>query len=115
LEIRQKINDELGIGACLNNIALVHYGKEEYDSALEYLEQSLEIAKKLGDQESMASIFNNIGAIYHMKGDLAKAKIFYDKSQNIRAKIGAYIEQPTTPPAPGTTQIIRGGYPNKLG
>jgi predicted ATPase len=111
LEIRQKINDELGIGACLNNIALVHYGKEEYDSALEYLEKSLEIAKKLGDQESMASTLNNIGAIHQMKGDLAKAKIYYDRSQSIRAKIAAYIEVPPAPAPPGTTQIIRGGYP----
>ena len=96
LKIREKIGDELGIGACLNNIALVHYGKEDYESALKYLEKSLEISKKLGDQESSASTLNNIGAIYQNKGDFAKAKSAEKKKQKKRRqrKVFFFIHKP---------------------
>jgi predicted ATPase len=91
LQIREKIGDDQGIGACHNNIGLVHYGKAEYNEALEHLNKSLVLRKQLNDQEGIAATLSNIGAVYQMTGEPDKAREYYSQSEEIRIQIGEPI------------------------
>jgi tetratricopeptide (TPR) repeat protein len=55
MEIDEKIGDQVGIAAALNNIAIILVNKGEYDEALEKYKQSIDINKILGDQRSIAN------------------------------------------------------------
>jgi tetratricopeptide (TPR) repeat protein len=61
------------IARTLNNIAMIHYNKGEYDQAIELYNQSLEISKQLGDQQGIAYTLNNIALIYANKGEYEEA------------------------------------------
>jgi tetratricopeptide (TPR) repeat protein len=50
LKHSDEINDRRMQADALNNMALIHYSRGEYDRALELYNQSLEIARKIGDQ-----------------------------------------------------------------
>ncbi len=47
LSIRKEIGDRVGEGEALNNIAVNYHARGDYDTALEYLEQSMSIRKDL--------------------------------------------------------------------
>jgi predicted ATPase/class 3 adenylate cyclase len=46
---------------------------EEYDQALERLEQSLAMCRRLGDELVEASVLNRLGSVISARGDLARA------------------------------------------
>jgi tetratricopeptide (TPR) repeat protein len=60
LKHSDEINDRRMQADALNNMALIHYSRGEYDRALELYNQSLEIARKIGDQWGIAGTLNNI-------------------------------------------------------
>ena len=81
LEIRKKLeNNEKGIAALLNNIAMVHFDQGEYNKSIEILTQALTIEEKLGNDVSVASSLGNIGLIYREQDEYEMAISYYKKS-----------------------------------
>ena len=84
LHIYEEINDQEGIGNCLNATGLIYLYKNNYTKALYYFTQSLKIREEIGDQQGVASALNNIGNIYAFQGDDTKALDYYSRSLKIR-------------------------------
>jgi tetratricopeptide (TPR) repeat protein len=64
---------------------LIHYGKGEYDKAIEYNEKAMEIwLKSLGNEHpNVALSFYNLGATHQKKGEYDKAIDYYEKAASI--------------------------------
>jgi tetratricopeptide (TPR) repeat protein len=83
-----KINDRSGIASTLNNIAIIHRLKGEYDEALEKYNQSLKIKTELDDGNDIAATLNNIAIIHQVKGEYDKALEKYNQSLKIKTELG---------------------------
>ncbi|NJD51683.1 MAG: tetratricopeptide repeat protein [Candidatus Methanoperedens sp.] len=88
LEIDEKLGDQQGIAANLNNIAVILANKCEYDEALETYKQLMEIIEKFGDHEGLALALNNIALIHQTKGEYNEALEKYNQSMEIDKKLG---------------------------
>jgi len=60
----------------------------EYDSALDYLQQSLEIRREIGDRAGEGTTLSNIGALHHALGEYESALDYLQQSLEIRREIG---------------------------
>jgi len=69
LEICQETDDIRCIAYALNNISLAYISMNDYDRALEFLEQSLDLKKSSNDMYGVATAYNNIGDVYTLKGE----------------------------------------------
>ena len=74
--IRKKINDKVGIGECLNRIALIYNVRGEYEKALDYCLHSISILESENNKLALARSYNHLGILYYILNDLAKAKEF---------------------------------------
>ncbi len=61
--IRETMNDSVGIIAGYNNIANVYYSKEQLDEAINYYEKALQFAIKNKNKESQAGILVNLAGV----------------------------------------------------
>jgi len=75
-------------GTILNNIAVNYIELEEYNKALDYLEQSLVFNLKNENKKETARTYNNIGSVYEKENQLQKAISFLMKSLELRNEIG---------------------------
>ncbi len=75
-------------GTILNNIAVNYTTKNNFNKALEYLEQSLAFNIKSENKKELARTYNNIGVVYENLNQLQKAITFLKKSLNLRVEIG---------------------------
>ncbi|MFK7891894.1 MAG: CHAT domain-containing protein [Granulosicoccus sp.] len=64
----------------------IHLG--DYDTALDYLKQSLEIQQQIGDKSGEGTTLNNISQIYKARGDYDTALDYLKQSLEIRQQIG---------------------------
>ena len=87
LNIREEINDTLGIAMSLGNIGIIHLYLGNYEKARENYFKSLKIFKKENDISGIASAYINIGNIYRVEGDMNMALKYYKKSLVIRKLI----------------------------
>ena len=88
LNIKEKLNNQIGIAVTLHQIAVIHYLRGECEEALEKYNQSLNIKEKFGDQMGIAAILNNIATIHKDKGEYEEALEKYNQSLNIKEKFG---------------------------
>jgi len=65
---------------------LFHTG--DYQTAVDYLEQSLAIFQEIGDRAGEGTTLNNISAIYHAQGDDQTAVGYLEQSLAIQQEIG---------------------------
>ncbi len=86
--IRQReIGDRAGEGATLNNMATAAQARGDYDTALDYLKQSLTITREIGNRVSEGATLNSISQIYHARGDYDTALYYLNKSFAIQREI----------------------------
>lgn len=74
LQIREKIDDTVGVGEALNRISLIYNVKGEYEKALDYCQRAIEILEKEEDRKALARAYNNLGIIYYVLNDYKKAE-----------------------------------------
>ena len=88
LQLRKELNDLVGEGTILNNIATILLEKEKYDEALTHFEQSLAIVQKTGNSKKEALTLNNIGLVYKNQKKYQKALQYLEQSKAIQTEIG---------------------------
>ena len=64
------------------------YKRQDYDTALTYLEQSLAIQREIGDTAGEGATLNNISQIYDARGDYDTALTYLEQSLAIQRAIG---------------------------
>ena len=67
-----------------------------YDTALNYLKQSLTISQEIGDKAGEGTTLDNISHIYHARGDYDTALSYLKQSLAIRQEIGDKAGEGTT-------------------
>ncbi|HEY9850249.1 MAG TPA: tetratricopeptide repeat protein [Leptolyngbyaceae cyanobacterium] len=87
LEIRQTINDKVGVAATLDNIGEVYTSLSNYDKALENLQQAFDIRQQLNDQAGIGETLNNQSYVYRLLGDYPKALALPQQALRIAKQI----------------------------
>ena len=80
LEIRQSLNERLGIAATLNALGNLATQQKDHTLAQQRYEASLAIQRELGNQKGIATSLNNLGNSAMYRGDTAAAVPFYEES-----------------------------------
>ncbi|MCK5521805.1 MAG: tetratricopeptide repeat protein, partial [Thiomargarita sp.] len=80
----------------MNNISQVFKAQGDYETALDYLQQSLQISREIGDRAVEGATLNNISTLYHAQGDYETALDYLQQSLQIRRKIGDRAGEGTT-------------------
>lgn len=80
LIIYNNIGDKRLIGDNLNLIAIIHYYKNDFKSALHYYDEGVKSFEEANYTTGVATLLNNIGGIYYYKGNYPRAIENYKKA-----------------------------------
>lgn len=87
----KKINFLKGLAQVYNDLGIIYYDKELYDSSINLYNESLKIRQQLKDDLGVARLYNKIGIIYQRQGDFSKslyfqqnALIFFEKTNDLQ-------------------------------
>ncbi len=69
LEIREAIDDKIGMTNTYNNIGVVYRNQGDHPKALEYYFKALKLNIEIGRTDKVASNLNNIGLVYNDQRD----------------------------------------------
>jgi tetratricopeptide (TPR) repeat protein len=69
-------------------MGLIYTVQRDWETALNYLKQSLAIHEKNKDKKGQSLVYNNIGLMYHANEDLSSAELFLKKSLKLRKDEG---------------------------
>ncbi len=69
----KKTNYPKGLAQAYNDLGILLYDQEKYDSAIAFYQQSSQIRKQLNDGLGMAKLYNKIGIVFQKKGVFDKA------------------------------------------
>jgi tetratricopeptide (TPR) repeat protein len=103
-----------GEGTTLNNISQIHDARGDYDTALDYLRQSLKIRQEIGDRAGEGTTLNNIGQIHDARGDYDTALDYLRQSLKICQEIGDRAGEGTTLNNISQIHKARGDYDTAL-
>lgn len=87
LEISKRINYELGVAKCKNNIAIIKLEVGDADYALKYYKDVLKFVEKNKILIMQAQVYDNIADCYISKKEYDKAELYLAKSSVIVKKI----------------------------
>ena len=87
MKIYEELGQDLWIGYCLNNIAIVHQNLENLDKSLEYHNRALVYRRKMGDVYGEGGSYGNIANVYVKMHDTIQAIEYYQKALEIFRKI----------------------------
>ncbi len=87
-EIQARLNNILGLGTVLNNIANIHEVLNEDTAAFETYQQCLEIFTKMGHQRPIAVLHSNLGFLATKLKQFESAREHLNTSLEIRKIIG---------------------------
>lgn len=73
IELGRRINFLKGIGQAYNDLGIIFFDKENYDSAIALYKLAMGIRKKLNDEKGIAKLYNKIGIVYQKQGVFDKA------------------------------------------
>jgi two-component system, NarL family, sensor kinase len=73
IALGQQVNYQPGIAQAYNDLGIIFYDKENYDTAIALYGRAMEIRKKMGDDLGIARLYNKIGIIYQKQGVFDKA------------------------------------------
>jgi tetratricopeptide (TPR) repeat protein len=83
-------------GDAYNWTGKTYHALGDYDTALDYLKQSLAIQQQIGDQSGEGRILNNISQIFQARGDYDTALDYLKQSLAIAQQIGDQSGEGTT-------------------
>ncbi|ETO11633.1 hypothetical protein RFI_25741, partial [Reticulomyxa filosa] len=77
--------DHLDVATLYKNLAIVYYGKQEYDKAMEFGQKALDLRLKKLDSNhpGIGNSYNILGNINSKKGDKMGAKKCYENALSI--------------------------------
>ena len=73
ITLGEKINYKKGIAQAFNDLGIIYFDKENYDTAIALYARSAEIRKELKDDNGQAKLYNKIGIVYQKQGLFDKA------------------------------------------
>lgn len=80
LELREEMNDTLGLQEVCNRIGIVYsYQKKNYE-ALKFFQRVAEIAEARGSKRRIALAYNNLGVVHKNLGKYKEASEYYEKA-----------------------------------
>jgi predicted ATPase len=80
LDIRQDLNDQVGISASLNSLGILAWTRREYDKAQTLLEQSLAIRRAGGNTLGQATTLGNLGVLLVEMNDHPQASRYFEEA-----------------------------------
>ncbi len=83
LQVRESINDSLGLGRSFNNIGNVYFQLEEFDTAQAYYQRGLVIRQQLGDVAGLIYSYSNLGDVALQKEELYTAESYYVRARQL--------------------------------
>jgi two-component system, NarL family, sensor kinase len=69
----QQVNYQPGIAQAYNDLGIIFFDKENYDTAIALYGKAMEIRGKMGDKLGIARLYNKIGIIYQKQAIFDKA------------------------------------------
>jgi two-component system NarL family sensor kinase len=73
LTLAGEVNYQAGVAQAYNDLGILYFDNEQYDSALLLYKQSATIRERLNDRAGMAGLYNKIGILYQKQGILDEA------------------------------------------
>jgi signal transduction histidine kinase len=79
IALGKKINFAKGLAQVYNDLGIIYYDLELYDSSINLYNEALKIRRQLDDDLGVARLFNKIGIIYQRQGDFSKS-LYYQQN-----------------------------------
>jgi two-component system NarL family sensor kinase len=79
IALGKKINFAKGLAQVYNDLGIIYYDKELYDSSIALYNEALKIRQQLNDDLGVARLYNKIGVIYQRQGDFSKS-LYYQQN-----------------------------------
>jgi two-component system, NarL family, sensor kinase len=73
IALAQQVNYQPGIAQAYNDLGIIFYDKENYDTAIALYGRAMTIRSKMGDNLGIARLYNKVGIIYQKQGVFDKA------------------------------------------
>jgi signal transduction histidine kinase len=73
IEAGKKINFYKGIAQGYNDMGIIYFDKENYDTAIMLYNKAIQIRQQLKDEKGIAKLYNKIGIVYQKQGLFDKA------------------------------------------
>jgi len=89
LDLKNKLNDQIGVALILNNIGSIYFSKNKFEQALKYFMQSIDTAKKINDKYNLCLYLNSAAGVFNKQNNYIKSLEFYKKSIAIAEEIGS--------------------------
>jgi two-component system NarL family sensor kinase len=68
IALGKQLNFYTGIAQAYNDLGIIYYDKENYDTAIYLYQQAIEMRRKLTDELGIAKLYNKIGIVYQKQG-----------------------------------------------
>lgn len=75
----KKLNYQRGLAQAYNDLGIIYYDKEQYDSAIALYSDAVKIRQQLNDYLGLARLYNKIGIVYQKQGKFSEA--LYNQQQ----------------------------------
>lgn len=86
IEAGKKIKFNKGIAQAFNDLGIIYFDKENYDTAILLYNKAIKIRQQLSDEKGIAKLYNKIGIVYQKQG-------LFDKALEQQFKALALFEQ----------------------
>lgn len=87
IEIYQRFNRKLLLGATLNRLARFFHLQSRYHDEIAFSQKALAIFREIGDRHSEATALNNLGNAYNSLGQYQRAIEFHQQALEIRQAV----------------------------
>lgn len=108
LQVRESLNDSLGLGRSFNNIGNVYFQLEEFDSAQVYYQRGLSIRQQLGDVPGLIYSYSNLGDVALQKDELFTAESYYLRGRQLAMQDSIFSALAHTSGRLGNLELQRG-------
>jgi DNA-binding SARP family transcriptional activator/Flp pilus assembly protein TadD len=111
LSLSRKVNSDPETVSNLNLLGEVHlYLLEQYDRAVQYIEEASEIARNTENVRAEAVLLSNLGEIVERQGDLEKAFHLYQKAMTLSIETENKDKEIFYRANMGRAQVLLGAY-----
>ena len=73
IEFGNKIKFKKGIAQAYNDLGIIYFDKENYDTAILFYNKAINIRQQLKDEKGIARLYNKIGIVYQKQGSFDMA------------------------------------------
>ncbi len=86
IELAKKIHFPASIAQAYNDLGIIYYDEENYDTAIQLYQQAMPIRQQLRDELGIAKLYNKIGVVYQREGKFENAEDAQQKALAIFKK-----------------------------